>query len=213
MPKATPSADSDTRQADSAPAESSRGSSKERLLEAGRDLFWHRGFHNVGLAEILAQASVPKGSFYHHFKSKEDFGAAVIDSFGERALSLLENHLSAEGPHLLRLRAFFLSQRVIYRRNGCQEGCLLGNLGQELADSSEALRLRVDRYLGLTTERFERCLEEARREGELPGATDPASLASVLYSGWHGALLRMKVCKSLEPVDAFLKFHFPTSAD
>ena len=33
---------------------------------------------NVGVQEVLNKAEVPKGSFYHYFRSKEDFGIQVI---------------------------------------------------------------------------------------------------------------------------------------
>ena len=55
---------------------------KQRLIEEGTALFLERGYHDTGIQDLLAAAGVPKGSFYHHFRSKETFGLAVIATYG-----------------------------------------------------------------------------------------------------------------------------------
>lgn len=186
-----------------------QSTSRDRLLDAGRRLFWHRGFNDVGLNEILKQAGVPKGSFYHHFTSKERFGVEVVDHFAADSLAILDHFVQSDGPALDRLRRFFESQRAFYAGNGCRDGCLLGNFGQELAESSEPLRQRIEAHLERVRGRLESCLDEAQQRGELGSELDVAAFADVLLSAWHGALLRMKVEKNLRPVDAFLAFHLP----
>jgi TetR/AcrR family transcriptional regulator, lmrAB and yxaGH operons repressor len=54
-------------------------STRERILAAARDLFQRRGFHAVGLIEILAAAGAPKGALYHHFpEGKDALGAEAV---------------------------------------------------------------------------------------------------------------------------------------
>ena len=52
---------------------------RARLLEIGAQAIAEKSFNSCGLAEILARAGVPKGSFYHYFSSKEDFGVALVE--------------------------------------------------------------------------------------------------------------------------------------
>ena len=52
---------------------------RERILDASCQAIISKSFNGAGLNEILQNAGVPKGSFYHHFKSKEDLGIAVIE--------------------------------------------------------------------------------------------------------------------------------------
>jgi TetR/AcrR family transcriptional repressor of nem operon len=54
---------------------------RERLLDAGVEIFHRCGFNGCGVQEITEAAGVPKGSFYNHFASKEALGAAVLDSY------------------------------------------------------------------------------------------------------------------------------------
>src|SRR5436189_2079852 len=51
---------------------------KERILEAAEEIMLQKSFHSVGLNEILAAVKVPKGSFYHYFQSKEQFGVELL---------------------------------------------------------------------------------------------------------------------------------------
>jgi len=47
---------------------------------AASDLFRRKGFHGVGMAEILDLAQAPKGSLYHHFPNgKSDLALAAAD--------------------------------------------------------------------------------------------------------------------------------------
>jgi TetR/AcrR family transcriptional regulator, lmrAB and yxaGH operons repressor len=55
-------------------------STKDRLITAAAALFRRKGYHATGLAEILAEAAVPKGSLYHHFpEGKADLARAAAD--------------------------------------------------------------------------------------------------------------------------------------
>jgi TetR/AcrR family transcriptional regulator, lmrAB and yxaGH operons repressor len=54
-------------------------SARARILAAAQDLFQRRGFHAVGLNDILAAAKAPKGSLYHHFPAgKDELGARAV---------------------------------------------------------------------------------------------------------------------------------------
>ncbi|MEM1178371.1 MAG: TetR family transcriptional regulator C-terminal domain-containing protein [Acidobacteriota bacterium] len=183
--------------------------SRDRLIDAGRELFWRRGFHDVGLNQILKTAEVPKGSFYHHFDSKEAFGQRVVEDFADESLAVLDAALAGDGPPLEKLRGFFEGQREFYEANGCCNGCLVGNVGQELAETSDVLRRTVELHFARVRARLAGCLGEAARRGDLADGVDIELFADVLFSAWHGALLRMKVEKSLKPIDAFLDFHLP----
>ena len=52
---------------------------KKRFICAAASLFQQRGYHGVGLTEIIAAAQAPKGSFYHHFPAgKEELAEQAV---------------------------------------------------------------------------------------------------------------------------------------
>src|SRR3954466_4623955 len=77
-------------------------SSREKILSAGQRLIAARGFSSVGLTEILSEATVPKGSFYHYFDSKESFGEALLDRYFEAYMADVDEMMSRSGSTMAR---------------------------------------------------------------------------------------------------------------
>ena len=52
---------------------------RKRILSAGASLIHRKGYASTSLGDILEASGVPKGSFYHHYRSKEAFGLEAVD--------------------------------------------------------------------------------------------------------------------------------------
>ncbi|MGM0984332.1 MAG: TetR family transcriptional regulator C-terminal domain-containing protein [Pseudomonadota bacterium] len=177
---------------------------RDKLIEIGAELIAEQGFNATGINAVLSRAGVPKGSFYHYFSSKEDFGLAVIDAFAAqydvRLASIFE---ATDASPLTRLRRYFAVGKSDMLSCDHARGCLIGNLGQELSARSELFRARLDQVFRSWEYRLVVCLEEARSAGEVPDDIDPEALASFIMAGWEGAILRAKTVKSLAPMECF----------
>ena len=182
---------------------------KADIIAIGTELISLHGYSATGIDAVLKQARVPKGSFYHYFGSKEEFGLAVMDHFAARFEKRLDTFLSdGEVTPLNRIRNYLESGLARLTQNQCTKGCLIGNLGQELADSNERCRARLDEILHSWKERFAVCLREAQRAGELAPDVDAGAMAGFILSGWEGAILRAKVMKSPQPMQDFIEILF-----
>jgi TetR/AcrR family transcriptional regulator, lmrAB and yxaGH operons repressor len=74
-----------------------------RILECASLLFRQRGYHAVGINDILAAADVPKGSLYHHFPAgKAELAVAVIESIADKVISMFETDPSVSTASLIR---------------------------------------------------------------------------------------------------------------
>lgn len=83
-------------------------STREHLINVGLDLMHQHGYQATGLKEILNAADVPKGSFYHHFSSKEDFAAAALENYTAREAEHSAAFFNdSKTPPLKRLRHYF----------------------------------------------------------------------------------------------------------
>lgn len=167
-----------------------------------------RGYHDMGIQAVLAATGIPKGSFYHHFKDKEDFALQVIDQYMEGVHSGLGVCLSdqARAP-LDRVRWFFEMTQESYEKEGYM-GCLLGGLGQELSGVSEVFRHKIEGCFSEIASQISGCLEEARRRGDIPADSDTRRMASLLVDCWEGAALRSRLRGSPAPLTAMLDFYF-----
>ena len=54
---------------------------KQRLLDAGMAMLLKHGYNDLGIQALLAATGIPKGSFYHHFRDKEDFALQAIGQY------------------------------------------------------------------------------------------------------------------------------------
>ena len=171
------------------------------------------GYHDLGIQALLDATGTPKGSFYHHFRDKEDFALQVIDQYMEAVHAGLDACLGdADLAPLDRVRGFFELVRKGYRQEGYM-GCLLGGLGQELSGVSDVFRRKVDRCFAAIANRISVCLEEARRRGEIPLDSDPRGMASLLVDCWEGAALRSRLRGSAAPLTAMLDFFFRSAVE
>ncbi|WP_406693773.1 TetR family transcriptional regulator C-terminal domain-containing protein [Singulisphaera sp. Ch08] len=127
-----------------------------------------------------------------------------------RMAALDEQLNNLDARPLARLRRFFELSALRHQSLGYRRGCLFGNLGQELADQSEVFRTRLEAVLSEYRAKIARCFCEAQRVGDLRADLDADQLAGFCLNSWEGAILRMKVAKSYEPLDDFLFVMFET---
>ena len=187
--------------ADAAPAR--RGDTKrQRLIDIGTEIFTQKGFSSTGLDEIVLAAAVPKGSFYYYFGSKQAFAHAVIDNYARYFAGKLDRTLGDAGMSpLQRLKAFTLDATQGMQRFDFRRGCLVGNLGQELAGLEDHFRRRLLAVLDDWRDRVRSCIAEAQASGEINTPLDPALLAQFFWSAWEGAVLCAKLERSTRALD------------
>ena len=181
---------------------------KQHLLEKGLEIFSKKGFNYTGIQEILETANVPKGSFYHYFKSKEDFGLQVIEYYMDGALTHMRAYLrDMEGSPLTRIRRFF--------EDGCSlaepehaRGCLVGNMSQEMGGVNAAFEKKLDEKWRIMTREIAACIQAAHDSDEIHLEQDAEETAEFLLSSWQGALMRMKVARSDKPLRIFMDVAF-----
>jgi TetR/AcrR family transcriptional repressor of nem operon len=185
---------------------------KLRLLDAGLTLLLEHGYNDLGIQALLAATGTPKGSFYHHFKDKEDFALQVVDRYmhGVHA-GLAECLRDTSRCPLERVRLFFEATQAHYRIEGYM-GCLLGGLGQELSGVSEVFRRKIEGCFSEIVDQLTACLNEARRRGDIAPDTDTRGMASLLVDCWEGAALRSRLRREAAPLDAMLDFYFSAIA-
>jgi AcrR family transcriptional regulator len=78
---------------------------RERVLDAAVDLFARQGYDATSVNQVIAQAGVAKGGFYHHFASKEALLYEVYGDLINRQLAGVEEILARDLPPAAALRA------------------------------------------------------------------------------------------------------------
>jgi TetR/AcrR family transcriptional repressor of nem operon len=188
-----------------------RANVREKIVQAGLDQFHRVGFNGSSVEDITNLAGVPKGSFYNHFKSKEELAIEVIDRYVEHTPHALLSNTAA--PPLKRLKAYFAALTEEFVNSGYKKGCLLGNFSSEMADHSDAVRRRLQTAFDNWTRRLAGVIRDAQKAGEVDARMKPEQLAGALLSAWEGALLRARVGGDAAPLKEFMAVGFGRLTD
>lgn len=175
---------------------------RENIIAVGQRLIGAKGFSAVGLNEILSEAGVPKGSFYHYFGSKDAFGVALLDSYFDEYLNDLDQTLAQPGLNVAqRLVNYFRIWQDTQSFSDCQGKCLAVKLGAEVADMSEAMRATLNRGTAGIVSRLARAIEAGVAERSLSIEGDSHSVAQSLYQLWLGASIMVKIVRNMQPFE------------
>ncbi|HYD61672.1 MAG TPA: TetR/AcrR family transcriptional regulator [Noviherbaspirillum sp.] len=190
-------------------ASGSYAETRSLLIRTGLAVLTEKGYSSVGIDEILRMVAVPKGSFYHYFPSKEAFGQVLIAAYADYFAHKLDRCLldTSYSP-LQRLRNFVEDAKQGMAKHDYRRGCLVGNLGQEMAVLPESFRRQLSDVFQDWQQRTERCLRDAQHSGEIDPALDCVQLASFFWIGWEGAVLRAKLEQQPMPLDIFVNGFF-----
>lgn len=184
-------------------------STRDRLIDVGLEQMRKHGYGATGLQELLRAADVPKGSFYHHFGSKEEFTAAVIERYYTLALAHCQQVFgNVRQAPLKRLRRYFEDLIRLAGQAAPIPGCLLGSLSLEVASVSPLLQSNLSSSFAYWQTTVATVLREAIEKGDLPKSTKPETLAGFILNSWEGALLRSQADKSDASLKDFLHYVF-----
>lgn len=178
---------------------------RQHILDVGYQLVVTKGFTSVGLSALLKEADVPKGSFYHYFKSKEQFGEALIQDYFQQYLERISALLiDAPGTGLERVTDYF--SRWMQVENGvCNANrCLVVKLSAEVSDLSDpmrsALKTGADKVINIIAS----CIEAGIQDGSI-ARVDSKIMAQTLYQLWLGASLLNKLNQDLSGLQQALE--------
>jgi TetR/AcrR family transcriptional repressor of nem operon len=166
---------------------------RERILNAARELIHAQGFKQTGLADILAASRVPKGSFYFYFRSKEELATELLRRHRVTYREAMEREVfPPEGETIPQLVAFFHGSAQRQADAGCKSGCMLGNLAAEIGDMHEDLRREVVASLLEMRQSLSCVLARGQARGELKSDFVPDQAAEFLMSVMEGSVLLAK---------------------
>jgi TetR/AcrR family transcriptional repressor of nem operon len=180
---------------------------RQELIRSGLEVLTETGYLSAGIDAVIKNIAVPKGSFYHCFKSKQEFGLAVLAAYGSFFAHKLDKHLlDTRLSPLERMTAFVLHAGQGMAKFQFRRGCLVGNLLQETPLLPDEFPVQLKTILGEWETRVARCFAEAQAQGAVPAEASTENLALVFWSGWEGAVMRAKLYQSADPLNQYWEF-------
>lgn len=178
---------------------------REEILGAAQRIVARKGYAAVGISEVLADAGVPKGSFYHWFSSKDDFGRSLVEHYFEGYLANIDRIVERPVDAEHRLLEYWQSFYDMQVADECRGRCLVVKLGAEVSDLSDPMRLALITGIEAVIDRIERMVQEGLADGTVVIDGNARDVAKELYDGWIGASVIAKVNRRPEPLDRALQ--------
>lgn len=155
---------------------------RDRLVQTATRLFRQRGYEGAGLAEILAEAGVPKGSLYHHFpEGKADLACAAADWTASEIIRVIDDSFRAAPDWRHGVTTFCYKMAKLFDILDSADACPIFGLLFEGPDH--------DRFRAQAEQSFDRIIAAAARYGEALGMpTDKAlDAAETFIIGFQGS--------------------------
>jgi len=185
-------------------------STRDRLIDSARYLFWERGFAGTSMAELLAHAEVNSGSFYHFFDSKEALLRAVLEQYIELLRPMVVDPAFATTPKPLeRIFAILSGYRERILATDSRYGCPLGRLALEIDPENAPAHTLIARNFQGWIDAIRECIVEM--QPSLPPRTDVNALATFVLVTMEGGVMLSRSYRTVEPFDravAQLREHF-----
>lgn len=112
---------------------------RQQIVSSAADLIWRQGYNRTSVDDIIGNAGICKGSFYHHFASKEALGVAVIDTWTAHFGGHISARLSPDQTPEENLHGILDGMLSAQQESGFL-GCPLGRLALEMGDVSDDLQ-------------------------------------------------------------------------
>jgi TetR/AcrR family transcriptional regulator, transcriptional repressor for nem operon len=185
--------------------------SKTKLLDAGLKVVRAKGYTATRIEDICAEAGLTKGSFFHHFTSKEDLVLAAVAHWGTRTTAFF-----ADAPYherrdpLDRLIAYVEFRKAIMTGELPEFTCLLGTIIQETYVTHTEINAACERILTAHARTLEADIREAMRQHRVRGDWSAETLAlhiqAVIQGGFILAKARGNAAVAAESLDHLRRY-------
>jgi len=177
---------------------------RERIVEAARELFFKQGYTATGVAQVLKAAGANSGSLYYFFPSKEDLLVAVLEKYQSMLEPrVLKPAFARKRDPIERLFAVLHGYRLLLEATGFELGCPIGNLALEISNSQPQARRLIIENFNAWCDAIRRLIEDAA--DRFPADVEAAALATHVLATMEGSVMLARAYRSLEPFDQAVK--------
>ena len=186
--------------------------SKDHIISVGEQLFRTQGYFNTGTEDLLKIAAYPRSSFYHHFKTKENFAIEVLERYGNTSRDFYQSVLLNRqfGSPLHRLEKFTELLTKNAAGSHFSSECLIQKFAVECAGFNETLKKSTDHQLNKLLAVLKECIAEGQSNKEFRIDLSAMKMAQFLLAQIYGSFILARLQNSAELMSQSLKMALET---
>jgi TetR/AcrR family transcriptional repressor of nem operon len=195
--------------------------SKTKLLDATLKVVRAKGYSATRIEDVCAEAGLTKGSFFHHFKSKEDLALSAVAHWEARtsaAFATAPYHEAADP--LSRLIAYIEFRKAILTGDLPDFTCFVGTIVQEAYQTHPEVSAAAAGTISGHAKTFEADIRAAMRDHDVSGGWTAESLALHFQAVIQGSFILAKAkgsaaaaAESLDHLRRYIELLFQTPAE
>lgn len=178
------------------------------IIQTAFEMFYHNGFNNTSIPDIMKETNLTKGAFYHHFKNKNDIGIKVIENILSKRIyngfiAPLKENKTRKVPDLLlyvfteRIENFTEKEKAL----GCPANNMINEIGCSITAFRDPLRKLMDSWKDALIE----TIEIGKEKSEIKASVDSNSAATYLICSFEGARGIRKIYEDDALFNSYLK--------
>ena len=178
------------------------------IIQTAFEMFYHNGFNNTSVPDIMKETNLTKGAFYHHFKNKNDIGLKVIENILSKRIyngfiAPLKENKTRKVPDLLlyvfteRIENFTEKEKAL----GCPANNMINEIGCSITAFRDPLRKLMDSWKDALIE----TIEIGKEKSEIKASVDSNSAATYLICSFEGARGIRKIYEDDALFNSYLK--------
>ncbi|TBN39872.1 TetR/AcrR family transcriptional regulator [Paracoccus subflavus] len=180
---------------------------RDRLIATGLKNLLGHGYEGMGIGPVLAEAGVPKGSFYHYFASKDDFAAEIVGAYEARYEAMRQRIFGDERlSPMARLDAYFTELQSELGHTLPHGGCLYGSLAQTASSRSPAFQTALAAAYDAWHASLAEQIDAAKARGEVDPVVDTQVVVADLINLYEGVIVRLKITGNLDAFSSLRRY-------
>ncbi|MDM9380261.1 TetR/AcrR family transcriptional regulator [Chlorogloeopsis sp. ULAP01] len=178
---------------------------RTQILDAAQELIQRLGVNAISYQDISVAVGIRKASIHHHFPTKDDLIATLLDRYNAYFLRLVDNIIAMPIPADEKLRRYCGLFEATLSSGNHDKACLCGMLGAELATLKNPLVERVAVFYRDNEERLATILNEGRDTGVFGFPGDVKAMATLIFSLLEGGILIVRASGGVEQYRAVIE--------
>ncbi|MCW3466027.1 TetR/AcrR family transcriptional regulator [Chitinophaga nivalis] len=174
---------------------------RDRILHVATDLFYHQGFNQTGINQIIAEADIAIGSLYNHFPSKNDLLLAYLQRQEDELFEGFEQAIKGV-THPRDKVLKFIDYRIAQQQSSGFCGCPFTKIISEIGDRDPKVQQLVQSH----KEKQRTMLYGFIKQMEYTGSLDRKLLADTLFLMLEGATISTTIHQNIQALESVKKY-------